>query len=75
MQNAIASRGDSGTLRAAFHRAVAAAKLWLDAIVEGMSRSREVQRLDAMTDRQLAQLGITRNEIVRYVFRDKLNVN
>lgn len=34
------------------------------------SRMREIQALNACTDRQLAQLGLTRDDIPRYVFRD-----
>ncbi|KJZ19902.1 DUF1127 domain-containing protein [Loktanella sp. S4079] len=39
-------------------------------IIEAQDRSDEVRRLNDMSDAQLAELGIKRNEIVRHVFRD-----
>ncbi|PTW51005.1 MULTISPECIES: hypothetical protein [Rhodovulum] len=37
------------------------------------ARMREIQNLNACSDAQLAKLGITRDEIPRYVFRDLFN--
>lgn len=34
------------------------------------ARLEKVQRLQAMSDEELAELGLTRNEIVRHVFHD-----
>lgn len=34
------------------------------------SRMRQIQNLNACSDDQLARLGITRDDIPRYVFRD-----
>lgn len=45
-----------------------------DRYAERRSRSGEVQRLDAMSDAELAKLGVTREGIVQYVFRDKLYI-
>ena len=42
-----------------------------NAYLERLSRADEVRRLDAMSDEQLAGLGIRRSEIVRHVFRDR----
>lgn len=36
------------------------------------ARTDEIQRLNAMSDAQLAKLGLTRDGIVRHVFRDQL---
>jgi len=40
------------------------------AYMERRSRADEIARLEAMSDAQLAQLGISRNTIPAYVFRD-----
>lgn len=37
------------------------------------SRMREIQNLNACSDAQLARMGITRDDIPRYVFRDLFN--
>lgn len=42
----------------------------INAYVERRSRMEELQRLDAKTDEELAKMGLTRDEIPRYVFRD-----
>ena len=41
-----------------------------DAYVARRSRSDQVQALEAMSDKELAALGIRRDQIVQYVFRD-----
>lgn len=38
------------------------------------SRIGEINRLNAMTDAELAKLGVTRERIPHYVFRDILHV-
>jgi uncharacterized protein YjiS (DUF1127 family) len=45
-----------------------------EAFQERHSRLAEVRRLDAMSDDELAKLGVSRDRIVHYVFRDKLFV-
>lgn len=40
-------------------------------IMEANSRSLEVQRLQSMSDRDLADIGLARQDIVRRVFADK----
>lgn len=42
----------------------------LVAIMESNSRVRRAEALHAMSDAQLAQLGIKRDEIAHHVFRD-----
>lgn len=42
------------------------------AIAEAQSRSDEIQRLQALSDQELAKRGLTRDRIVHHVFRDKL---
>ena len=37
-------------------------------------RLHDVQRLEAMTDAELAEFGIARDDIVRYVFRDLMHI-
>lgn len=41
-------------------------------IAEANPRMREVERLNAKSDKQLAQLGLKREDIARYVMRDIL---
>ncbi len=46
----------------------------LTPLLDAQDRSREVGRLEAMSDAELAKLGVNRTEIVRYVYRDILHV-
>jgi len=39
-------------------------------VIEAQDRSHEVRRLEALSDIQLAEMGIVRRDIVRHVFRD-----
>ena len=71
MQITVTSHAPVGAVRTTFGRVFAAIGLGIDAFVEALSRAREVERLEAMSDRQLARLGIARNEIVEHVFRDR----
>lgn len=47
-------------------------KAGLDAYGVRKSRMLEIQALQAKSDEELARLGISRERIVHYVFRDKL---
>lgn len=38
------------------------------------SRANQVQRLNGMTDAELARIGLRREDIARYVFRDILYI-
>ncbi len=40
------------------------------AVMDANSRQDQVQRLHTMSDKQLAEFGVRREDIVRYVFRD-----
>lgn len=42
----------------------------LNAYIETRSRQHEIAALEAKSDEELAKLGITRDRIVHYVFRD-----
>lgn len=44
------------------------------ALVEANSRAVEVQQLQAMSDRQLADIGLDRQDIVSRVFADKVGI-
>jgi hypothetical protein len=44
-----------------------------EAYVERHARLDEIQRLQALTDAELARLGIQRDRIVHHVFRDKFH--
>jgi len=41
---------------------------------ERQSRADQIAKLDAKSDAELAQLGLTRDGIVHHVFRDKMYV-
>ncbi|MDO5530183.1 MAG: DUF1127 domain-containing protein [Paracoccus sp. (in: a-proteobacteria)] len=45
---------------------------FLSNVAEANSRVRAVEALEAMSDAQLAALGIERSRIVHHVFRDKM---
>jgi uncharacterized protein YjiS (DUF1127 family) len=64
----------SPDLRAQADRFFARMGQGFNGYVERLSRRSEVERLDAMSDAELAKLGITRDRIVAYVFRDKLGM-
>ncbi len=46
----------------------------MTAYVEARSRSDQISRLNAKTDAELARMGLKRDDIVRYVFRDTLYI-
>ncbi len=43
-------------------------------LAESNRRAKEIERLNAMSDEQLAARGLKRTDIVRYVFRDMLYI-
>ncbi len=47
---------------------------FLVSIAESNGRMRAVERLNAMSDQELAARGLKREDIVRHVFRDMLYV-
>ncbi|TCP61949.1 hypothetical protein EV663_103135 [Rhodovulum bhavnagarense] len=49
-----------GTVAALFER-----------VVEGQARSRQVEKLNATSDAELARRGVTREEVIRHIFRDR----
>lgn len=63
--------GTAKTGRASFFDAIAKG---FNAYLERQSRTAEIKRLNAMTDEQLASLGISRDRIAQYVFRDMFYV-
>lgn len=46
----------------------------LMSVAEANQRVQLVERLNAKSDAELAQMGIRREDIVRYVFRDMLHI-
>lgn len=44
---------------------------WFTLVMEAQSRANQVQALQNKSDTELAKLGITRDQIPYYVFRDK----
>ena len=63
---------------AAGHGAVAAIRSALGGffrrVADAQNRSEAVNGLQALSDRQLADIGIAREDIVRYVYRDIYHV-
>lgn len=55
------------SLKASFARA-------MDAHIERHSRGNEIERLQAMTDEELAVIGVKRDRIAFYVFRDQMYI-
>lgn len=45
-----------------------------NAYLELRSRSAEIERLNCLSDAELARMGLKRNLIVHHVFRDKLGL-
>lgn len=43
---------------------------WVETIAMAQSRAGEVARLNAKSDAELAKMGITRDGIIHYVYRD-----
>lgn len=56
----------SGFLSRLGHKILA----FIEAVQTSNSRARELERLNAMSDEQLAAQGLRREDIVRHVFRD-----
>lgn len=57
-------------VRAALARAGSAIASGMTAYMTARSRSDEVERLQNMSDEELAAMGLKRDGICRYVFRD-----
>lgn len=45
-----------------------------NAYLVSKSRINEIERLEAMSDSRLAEMGLKREDIPRYVFRDMLHI-
>jgi len=58
-----AARGLFGRIGAAFVR-------WIEAYDAATSRRDQIEALEAMSDAELAAMGLPRDEIPRHVFRD-----
>lgn len=61
------------SLRSGLDRVKAALGRGFDAYVRAASRSDRIEALQAKTDAELASLGLSRDQIVQYVFRDKMH--
>lgn len=64
--DSIASRSKSSS-GLAFFSGIAA---FFERVVASQNRSVEVQRMQRLSDRELEDIGINRDDIVRYVYRD-----
>ncbi|MCD1625838.1 MAG: DUF1127 domain-containing protein [Paracoccaceae bacterium] len=69
--NISTSRGDTRTrLMARLDAFFAGLGQGMNAYMHRKSRMDEIEALNAKTDSELADIGITRDDIPRYVFRD-----
>lgn len=64
----------SPRLRAQIDRFFASVGQGFNAYVEARSRRDQIERLQVMSDAQLGKLGINRDGIVQYVFRDRIGL-
>lgn len=69
-----ASNDFSPRIRAQIDRFFVALGQGFNAYLEARSRRDQIERLQMMSDAQLQGLGITRDQIVHYVFRDRLGL-
>ena len=69
----INTAGQSG-FRSAFDRFKAGVSRGFVAYIERQSRMDQVNRLNAKTDVELAEMGLRRDDIPRYVFRDLIHI-
>lgn len=49
-------------------------RLWMARFIRAAARTEQIERLEAMSDADLADLGLTRDQIVLHVFRDRAYV-
>ncbi|MGR3793855.1 hypothetical protein [Vannielia sp. SX4] len=59
-------------LRARIDAFFATLGMGLNAYMESRSRMHQINRLNALSDKDLSAMGLTRDEIPRHVFRDLL---
>lgn len=64
----------SPRMRAQIDRFFASVGQGFNAYVEARSRRDQIERLQVMSDAQLGKLGINRDGIVQYVFRDRIGL-
>lgn len=71
MANVNTTIAPSGNVFAGFFTSIFNA---LISVAESNSRIKEVERLNAMSDEELAKRGVKRADIVRHVFRDSFYI-
>ena len=64
----------SPKIRSALDLFLATAGQGFNAYIEKRARLSEIAQLDAKSDEELAQMGLRRDDIPRYVFRDLIGV-
>ncbi len=70
--HSVRDRTNRKTVRSAFGTFFAGLGEGFNAFAAARVRCAEIERLYAMSDKQLAAMGLTREAIPRHVFRDKL---
>ena len=61
-------------IRGFFDRVKASLVRGFNTYIESQSRMDQVTRLNAKSDAQLAEMGLRREDIPRYVFRDLIHI-
>jgi uncharacterized protein YjiS (DUF1127 family) len=60
--------------RAQLDRLFASIGQGFNAYLESQGRTEEIERLSSKSDKQLAEMGLRREDIPRYVFRDLIHI-
>ena len=58
--------------RSGFRRVLASVARGMSACADANSRRKQIEALEALSDAQLADMGLTREQIASHVFRDKM---
>lgn len=58
------------TARSGFRRMLASVARGVETMAEARSRRAQIERLEAMSNDELAELGLKREDIAQHVFRD-----
>ncbi|MCF3593668.1 hypothetical protein LZG00_06620 [Rhodobacteraceae bacterium LMO-12] len=64
----------SDNIRSGYRRALASISRGIMAHADARSRRSEIEALESRSDAELAAMGIKRDQIVHYVFRDLIHI-
>jgi uncharacterized protein YjiS (DUF1127 family) len=66
--------GHTGAITTWFENILSGLARGMTAYIEARSRAAEFEALNARTDEELAEMGLTRDDIPRHVFRDMYGI-